>query len=362
MNLHELFPHGTASFFARNAGLAIDHPARQSVCMREFWTEAEIAALKSAYSNEAGCNLDKLSSAMGRSRAAIACKAEELKLTSARGKHTRTLEALAACSVAQKEIGSRPEIIAARSKALKDAWARRGHPRGMLGKNHAEAVKDAMSKAHKGRKRTHEAVTKGLKTRFSNFGTLAPANGHLGVTWKQGWREIAGRRIYFRSRWEFNYGLYLEFIRKNALISAWEHEPETFWFDKIKRGCRSYLPDFKVTLPNGKIEFHEVKGWMDDRSKTKIKRMAKYHPSIVLRIIDGSWFRDNKRKLAGLIPEWESDKPLRYAGIIQDDSAAKAKIEVGQIKISSKEKERIEITVTSIHPSSPASPRSPSAH
>ena len=58
-------------------------------------------------------------------------------------------------------------------------------------------------------------------------------------------------------------------------ILKWEYEPETFWFEKIKRGVRTYTPDFKVTEKDGSIIFHEVKGYMDARSKTKLKRMKK---------------------------------------------------------------------------------------
>ena len=89
---------------------------------------------------------------------------------------------------------------------------------------------------------------------------------------KSGWREIGGIRKYYRSRWEANYARYLEFLKVNGEIEKWEHEPETFWFEGIKRGVMSYLPDFRVTEKNGDIVFHEVKGWMDARSITKIKR------------------------------------------------------------------------------------------
>ena len=56
------------------------------------------------------------------------------------------------------------------------------------------------------------------------------------ASWKAGWREIGGQRIYARSRWEANYARYLEWLRANGSIAKWEHEPETFWFEGIKRG------------------------------------------------------------------------------------------------------------------------------
>lgn len=131
------------------------------------------------------------------------------------------------------------------------------------------------------------------------------AGPRIGATWKCGWREVGGQRCYFRSRWEANYARYLQFLLEKNQITKWEHEPETFWFEKIKRGCRSYLPDFRVTEPNGSIVYHEVKGWMDDRSKTKIKRMGIYHPTVRLIVIDAKPYKEIQKKLSSLLPGWE---------------------------------------------------------
>lgn len=179
------------------------------------------------------------------------------------------------------------------------------HPRGMLGKRHPREACDQMSASQMGRKVKPETVDKMMRTRFQRYGTLA-TNNRMTASWKCGWREVGGVKIYARSRWEANYARYLEWLRANGSILKWEHEPETFWFENIKRGCRSYLPDFRITENNGSIVYHEVKGWFDARSKTKIKRMAKYHPQVVLRIIDASWFKANARKLSKLIAGWET--------------------------------------------------------
>ena len=64
--------------------------------------------------------------------------------------------------------------------------------------------------------------------------------------WQPGWREIGGKRKYFRSKWESNYARYLQFLKEHKQIEDWHHECETFWFEGIKRGVCSYLPDFKV--------------------------------------------------------------------------------------------------------------------
>lgn len=126
---------------------------------------------------------------------------------------------------------------------------------------------------------------------------------------KRGWAEIGGKKIFFRSSWEENYAHYLQWLKGLGEIQDWDHEPDTFWFDAIKRGVRSYLPDFKVITAKGETEYHEVKGWMDSKSKTKIKRMAKYHPLVKMVIIDSNRYKALERTVSGLVPSW-SKKPL----------------------------------------------------
>jgi hypothetical protein len=124
-------------------------------------------------------------------------------------------------------------------------------------------------------------------------------------------RGRAGRRedlgnTWFRSSWERNWARYLNLRQAAGVIAGWEYEPDTFWFP-IRRGTVSYLPDFKVTNPSGKIEYHEVKGYMDAKSKTKLKRMAKYYPVVTVLVIDKPVYREVKQLYAGKIPEWEED-------------------------------------------------------
>jgi len=122
---------------------------------------------------------------------------------------------------------------------------------------------------------------------------------------KAGWRTIGDTKKYFRSRWEANYARYLQWLVKQGQILSWEHEPHTFWFEKIKRGVRSYLPDFKVTELNGGVVWHEVKGYMDAKSKTKLKRMKIYHPDEKLLVIAAKEYKEIQAKVSGLIIGWE---------------------------------------------------------
>jgi hypothetical protein len=101
-----------------------------------------------------------------------------------------------------------------------------------------------------------------------------------------------------------NYARYLEFLKSINNIRDWDYETTTFWFEKIKRGVRSYKPDFQVTLLDGTTEFHEVKGWMDARSQTKINRMRIYYPNIKLIIIDQKCYKSIS-ECSRLIAGWE---------------------------------------------------------
>ncbi len=119
------------------------------------------------------------------------------------------------------------------------------------------------------------------------------------------WAEIGGKRFYSRSLWERNFSRYLQFIKERGYIIEWTYEPTTFWFEDIKRGVRSYKPDFRVMQLDGTCIWYEVKGYMDAKSNTKIKRFRKYYPDEKLIVIDAKWFSENNTKMRLLIPDWE---------------------------------------------------------
>lgn len=254
------------------------------------FTEEDAGRLRAEYEAAAAAGkLSDLAASMGRTKQFICRKAKELGLTNAR----RAKPYLA-------------EDMSARAKA----WiAANGHPRGALGLSHSEATKASISEASlrawAGRTEAERSslTLRQMKARVAKSGTLAPKTSR--GSWKAGWREVGGRRIYFRSRWEANYARYLEWLRCKGQIEAWEHEPETFWFESIRRGVRSYLPDFLVTEANGTQAYHEVKGWMDSRSKTTIRRFRKYYPQHTLIVVDEPAYRAIERKASPLVGGWE---------------------------------------------------------
>lgn len=192
-----------------------------------------------------------------------------------------------------------------------------GHPKGMLGKTHSQEYKEICKNRqiewfkNASGKQKMVRIRKALQTRIKKYGTLATTHENIAVTWKQGWREIGGSRIYFRSRWEANYGRYLQWKKERGEIKSWEHEPQTFWFHKIKRGSVTYLPDFKITNIDESHYWVEVKGWYDQRSKTKIKRFKKYYPEEKLILVDAKWFKENSKNMPFVIPDWENMGPTK---------------------------------------------------
>ena len=75
--------------------------------------------------------------------------------------------------------------------------------------------------------------------------------------------------VVTRSAWEAN------IIRVLDIHGVkWEFEPRLFTFP-IKRGTRAYLPDLYLPKTD---EYVEIKGWMDEKSRIKLKRFKKYYP------------------------------------------------------------------------------------
>lgn len=205
---------------------------------------------------------------------------------------------------AEGKLKHTPERRAKQSESMKRRLEIDGHPRGMSGKKHSLETKAKYSAdrillwANKTEEeRDLHAMRMSLRK--------SPLANRKAASWKCGWREIGNQRKYFRSRWEANYARYLQFLKEKELILSWEHEAQTFWFDGIKRGVMSYLPDFRVTEISGAIAFHEVKGWMDARSKTTINRMRIYHPDIKLIVVEKKAYTEIKNKIGRLIDGWE---------------------------------------------------------
>lgn len=271
-----------------------------------YWTDDEIDLLRQAYSSASfnpDIGLAGLAERLGRDKANVCRKARTLGLTDISRK------SVAAWKVRRKTADDE-ELRSMQSEAAKRRIAENGHPRGFAGGRHSDETKliiAAKSRAYAKRVTVDQkaaAVLKQLQTKVERYGCIAPERPQ--ASWKSGWREFGGKRNYYRSRWEANYARYLEWLKSQGQIKEWQHEPETFWFEAIKRGVRSYLPDFRVWENDGSSKLHEVKGWMCARSKTTLRRMAKYHPQETIIVIRERDYNSIARTVGRMIEGWES--------------------------------------------------------
>lgn len=253
-------------------------------------TEADKNRLLAEYpGHAANGTLATLAASMGRTKHYLCRHARALGLTNQRRKKA-------------------PHVAAAASERARNGIVLHGHPRGMKGKTHSAETKahlsGAMTRVWGAKSQDEKDAVIMAQARGRRAAGTTP-RGRPETSWKAAWREVGGKRIFFRSRWEANYARYLEWLRVRGEIQSWEHEPETFWFEGIRRGAMSYLPDFKVTENSGAVAWHEVKGWMDSRSKTKIARMARYFPKVRLIVIDSKSYKSIARQMAPMIDGWE---------------------------------------------------------
>lgn len=297
-----------ASILADEYGLT----RRQVVCRayqlgisrKKAWTDGDDAALRAEYERPVPLVLAAIAEKLGRSKAAVSLRASKLGITG-----TNNLKLPPKQKVSRRKYRTLDEARRAVSSATRARFAKGHHPKGMLGKKHSQETLARISEASAAHwsglseEQRDEQVMRSMRARRANGGSVAPQVKR--GRWKAGWRQIGSKSVYCRSRWEANYGRYLEWLKLAGQIADWEHEPKTFWFEGIKRGCVSYLPDFRVDNCNGSHEWHEVKGWMDARSATVLKRMAKYHPDEKIVLIREKQYREICRKVGALIHGWE---------------------------------------------------------
>lgn len=93
---------------------------------------------------------------------------------------------------------------------------------------------------------------------------------------KKGWCTISKKDYYFRSGLEKDFAQFLHKMYISKYIKEWTYEPKIFVFEGIKSGTTSYKPDFYIKNKDNICFWVECKGYMDSKSKTKLKRFLKY--------------------------------------------------------------------------------------
>jgi hypothetical protein len=270
------------------------------------------------YRNRRGHKVEiaALAKMLGRPTIAVNRLAREMGLTD---KAANQRDAAGRYPCKRPRFESDAERRAHQSERQRRRIAEHGHPRGMAGKTHTPEAKAGMAedlakwRESVGAGGRSEVARKAVATRVERYGTGGPTfliseNPYSRA--KRGYiDDIPG--IHFRSLWEANYARYLDWLREQGQIESWAYEPDTFVFHGVTRAPVTYTPDFRVTELDGSVVYHEVKGWMDGKSKSKLKRMAKFYPAVRIIVVDESGYRAIA-KWAAAIPHW-GDEPAERA-------------------------------------------------
>lgn len=191
------------------------------------------------------------------------------------------------------------------SKIKKEYYLTHMHPKGFKGHKHSQETKTKMSISTKEswkdmtNEKVNQRTIKQRNTKIRN-GTLNPMiNQEKPYSRAKGGKRKDLNNIYFRSSWEANIARYYNFIGVK-----WEFEPKTFIFNNVKRGSISYTPDFYLPKED---KWVEVKGWMDGKSKTKLKRFKEQYPEEYnkLELITQKEYNEIKKKMSSFIKGWE---------------------------------------------------------
>lgn len=260
----------------------------------KYYTEKDIELLKRCYDKY---SMNDLAEMLGRNESNIFRKMKELGLKKTHRVHN-TINPKKQHIYTNEE---RKRLSENAKKMIKE----KGHPRGFKGHYHTLEEKAKISVSSKNWWKQVDLSTlekrnlKQRETRIKN-GTLNPminqSNPYSRT--KSGKRKDLNN-VFFRSAWEANIARYYNFIGVK-----WEFEPKTFIFHNITRGSVSYTPDFYLPEED---KWVEVKGWMDGKSKTKLKRFKQQYPDEYnkLQLITEKEYNEIKRKVSNYIKSWE---------------------------------------------------------
>jgi hypothetical protein len=178
------------------------------------------------------------------------------------------------------------------SQRMKDWYKNNPHPKGASGMKHSAESLQLISEKSKiswSKRTDQQRIEHSL--RCAKNGHKVAANNRHKTSWKSGWSNVGGKDCFFRSSWELNYAQHLEFLKVSGDISEWFFEEKLFQFKPIPGKPILYKPDFIVIKNDGSIEYHEVKGWMCDRSKSVLNRMSEEYPEVNLLIIGSAKYK-----------------------------------------------------------------------
>lgn len=92
----------------------------------------------------------------------------------------------------------------------------------------------------------------------------------------------------YRSRMERDYARWLDVQRACGKIADWSYEPDTL---VIGIGA-AYTPDFRITMPDGAIEYRETKGFKREAAMVRLRAAALQYPAFRFVLVtkrNGEW-------------------------------------------------------------------------
>ena len=138
------------------------------------------------------------------------------------------------------------------------------------------------------------------------------------------WKGKGGRRTRSlghscRSAMEANWVRYLRYLGYQpwthkeqdppAGAKWYRYERRRWEFPDLRGATSFYVADVEVWPglidPTRPYEVHEIKGYLDRASKTKVNRMAKYFSAVPLELITTDRFKQLTAGAPALVPNWE---------------------------------------------------------
>ena len=89
---------------------------------------------------------------------------------------------------------------------------------------------------------------------------------------------------HFRSKLEYRWAQYLDFLKTAGEIKDFFYEFHTFYFDG-GGSPKEYTPDFLIRNQDNGFEYHECKGYLQKFDLDKFKRMFDERPKVKITIV-----------------------------------------------------------------------------
>lgn len=253
-------------------------------------------------SHPSSIDLEFLSAKLGREKTSISRYARAIGLTNNSRKPTESALAKLRLSMSKyRESDHYKNDVLPRCIEILNYYAQNQHPAGMRGKTHTESTRARMSEKHKAiwmnmSDSERSDLLKKIKSGILNHSHYrCTSNAYSRCN--GGYREDIG--CYFRSSWEANIARLF-----NYLGIIWEYEPTRYSFPDVGDGVLSYCPDFFLTDTQSIVE---VKGWMDEKSLARLKKLKQYYPQVYekLLLVDEKRYRTIEKDFSKVISNWE---------------------------------------------------------